>query len=123
MKKTILVFGLLVSMVSCKKDNPQPVAKVPTPVVVDPIPTPTPTPDICETYKKGYLEIKNTTAYPVFIYIDNVLTDMMDGYTVKNLDWVDSGSHIIKTVYQLDNTIFNVYSVTISNCTTTSITI
>ena len=117
MKKTILVLGLLVSMISCKKDNPQPVV-TPTPVVVTP-----PTPDICETYKKGYLEIKNTTEYPVFIYIDNELVDMMDGYKVKTLDWVDSGNHIIKTVYKLDSSIFNVYSVTISNCTTTSITI
>ena len=119
MKKTILVLGVLVSMISCKKDNPQPVV-TPTPVVVTP---PTPTPDICETYKKGYLEIKNTTSYPVYIYIDNELMDMMDGYTVKKMDWVDSGNHIIKTVYKLDSSIFNVYSVTISNCTTTSITI
>jgi hypothetical protein len=121
MKKTILVFGLLVAMISCKKDNPTPV--VATPTVITPTPDPTTTPDICETYKKGDLEIKNTTEYPVYIYIDNVLTDMMDEYSVKKLTWVDSGSHIIKTVYKLNNTIYNVYSVTISNCTTTTITI
>jgi hypothetical protein len=121
MKKTILVLGVLVSMISCKKENPQP-APTPDPITI-PTPDPTPTPDICETYKKGELEIKNTTEYPVYIYIDNVLTDMMDGYTVRKIDWVNSGSHIIKTVYKLDDTIFNVYTVTIYNCEITSITI
>ena len=118
MKKTILVFGLLVAMVSCKKDNPQPVSTVPTPVVVDPKPY-----SYCEENKVGNLEIKNMSNYELIIYVDNVATCLVNPSSVKVASYIASGSHVVKAELSSDASIFVNYSVTIANCNTSSITV
>ena len=110
MKKTILVFGLLVAMISCKKDNP-------TPVVTTPTPTPVQI-SICEQNKVGDLEITNTSGDQLFVFVDNVVSGAVNPYSVKKIESVDSGSHVVKIELVNNSTSFSVYNVNISNCET-----